>query len=357
MVKYIVFELTGKCNLECRYCYNSKYAAEEVREEELSYKKVIECLEQAKELGFEIVAFSGGEPFLRDDFTKIIKNSPLPFSILTNGEVIGKREIDKLKKTKNLRELRFSLDGFQSHNKVRVNGDYQRVLENIDYSYSKEIKTSINTMMTKYNSDELLDLYQMIKEKYNNVMWRLDVPIISGRCKYNKENIILKKEKFFKKVKKIIEKYLEEDPNFHIIISDMFKGSLPEKGFYGHSMTEHPCDYALGSATIRPNGDVSFCPSLDINFGNVKDSSLKNILNNEKFVEFNKISIKDVDDCKDCKYLNICGTGCRADAYELEGDLHAKDPSACSHFKDFEDEILPILSKELQEDFKSKLKQ
>ncbi|MBU0471662.1 MAG: radical SAM protein [Nanoarchaeota archaeon] len=353
MVKYIVFEITGKCNLKCKYCYNSKYNTKEFQNTELSKEKVLEILNEAKNLGFELSAFSGGEPFIREDLMEIVEKSPLPVSILTNGELITEEQMKVLSKLKHIKELRFSLDGFDSHNKVRVNSDYKRVLEKIKIAKKLNIYTSINTLITSFNIDEIIKLYELIKNNFYGVMWRLDVPIISGRCVSNKDNLSVNKDKLFKKLKELILLYMKEKPKLKIIIADIFKSSLVTKGFYKHTLKEHPCDYALGSVTVRPNGDISFCPSLGIAFGNVKDKTLKEAMNGKEFKQFRKMKIEDVKPCQKCKYLYICGTGCRADAYTLDQDLEGKDPSACEHFHYFEKYIVPLLPENIQEQFDS----
>lgn len=357
MVRYIVFEATGRCNLKCKYCYNSKYNSKQISAKELSTHEIKSVLKEAKKLGFELAAFSGGEPFLRKDLMELVEESPLSTSILTNGELITKKQINKLKHIDHFKELRFSLDGFKSHDRIRINGNYQKVIDKIFFALSLKLNVSVNTMITKENISEILDLYKLVKENFPGIMWRLDVPILSGRCKSFMQEIVLDDEPLFKELKKLISLYIKEKPKFKMIISNIFKSNLVSTGFYKHTLTEHPCDYALGSLTVRPNGDVSFCPSLDLTFGNVNDSSLKKIMKNKDYLNFINIKIQDIKECEGCKYLYICGTGCRADAYQLGQGIKGKDSSACSHFHHFEKYILPILPKKLNKDFYSLLNQ
>ncbi|MBU0459782.1 MAG: radical SAM protein [Nanoarchaeota archaeon] len=356
MVKYIVFEITGKCNLRCKYCYNSKYNPTQITSEELSTSNIKKILNEAKKMGFELAAFSGGEPFLRKDLMDLVENSPIPVSILTNGEILTNRHIDKLKTFKHFKELRFSLDGFKSHDIVRKNSHYQTVIDRIIYALSLNLNVSVNTMITKDSISELPNLYELIKEKFSDIMWRLDVPIMAGRCVEMSKEVVLDDQDLFPELKKLIENYLKDKPKFRLIISNIFKSNLSKTGFYEHSLSEHPCDYALGSLTVRPNGDVSFCPSLGITFGNLKTSSIDEIMKNKQYLDFINMKIKDVAECKNCKYLLICGTGCRADAYHLTGNLKGKDSSACSHFKNFEEHIVPILPEGIKKQFGNLMK-
>jgi len=351
MVKYIIFEITGKCNLQCKYCYNAKYNSKKYFGEELSINKILKVLREAKKLGFELAAFSGGEPFLRNDLMQIIRNSPLPVSILTNGDLIKKEQIIELSKLKHFKELRFSLDGFEAHGRVRVNSKSDRVLSNIRCALAHGIHTSINTMITKFNIDELLELYALIKKNLSKITWRLDVPILSGRCKIFGRELFVENDVLFKRLKELIARYVREQPSFKIIISNIFNSSLVNHGFYEHSLNEHPCNYAIGSVTIRPNGDVSFCPSLNVVFGNVTKYSLGEIMHAKKYATFCSMQIKEIRACKRCKYLRVCGTGCRADAYLAGRGVRGKDTNSCSHFHYFEKYILPILPKQRKNEF------
>ncbi len=351
MVKYLVFEVTGKCNLRCKYCYNSRYAEEEQLKTELTTDRIKSILSEAEESGFGLVAFSGGEPFLRGDLMELIRFSPLPVSVLTNGDMITKAQIEELSRIDNFKELRFSLDGFKAHDSVRENSDHKRIIDNIQFARSLDINVSINTMITSYNLSELQTLYDLIDSSLRGIMWRLDVPLIMGRYRSFEKELAVQEGLLFEELKKLISRYSAERPDFRMIIANIFKSNLEESGFYEHSMTEHPCDYALGSLTVRSNGDVSFCPSLSLIFGNVQSSSLADIMRSDKYLEFTRLKIKNIEGCIDCNYLRICGTGCRADAYEDTGSITGKDESACVHFARFEKHILPILSENLNEQF------
>jgi len=58
-MKEVIIELTGKCNLDCSFCYNKN------KKSSLDTNKIFEILEQIKRDGIKAVRFTGGEPFLR----------------------------------------------------------------------------------------------------------------------------------------------------------------------------------------------------------------------------------------------------------------------------------------------------
>lgn len=86
------FELTARCNLQCRMCYvcepsDDKY----VLENERSAAEWIGLMEQARNAGMLYVLLTGGEVFVRPDFKDIyeeISRMGLQTTIYTNGTLI-----------------------------------------------------------------------------------------------------------------------------------------------------------------------------------------------------------------------------------------------------------------------------
>jgi radical SAM protein with 4Fe4S-binding SPASM domain len=81
--------------------------------------------------------------------------------------------------------------------------------------------------------------------------------------------------------------------------------------------------------SIKPNGDVVPCPLLDIKAGNVREMSLREILNSKVFVDLRNREVK--GKCGACNYKDICG-GCRVRAYLHSGDYLAEDPLCTEDF-------------------------
>ena len=61
--------ITGCCNLRCGHCY---IEAPSQKYKQLSFKECISVVEQAHDAGIKSFFITGGEPFIRNDFLKII---------------------------------------------------------------------------------------------------------------------------------------------------------------------------------------------------------------------------------------------------------------------------------------------
>ncbi len=62
--------------------------------------------------------------------------------------------------------------------------------------------------------------------------------------------------------------------------------------------------------SIDVTGQIKNCPSMAQSFGNIKNTSLENVVNNKEFKCFRNIKKDDIEVCKDCEYRYIC-SDCR----------------------------------------------
>jgi radical SAM protein with 4Fe4S-binding SPASM domain len=76
---------------------------------------------------------------------------------------------------------------------------------------------------------------------------------------------------------------------------------------------------------ISHTGQVQPCGYLEVNCGDIKETSLEEIWKNSKVFQ----SLRNFDryngKCGICEYRQVCG-GCRARAYEFTGDYLGEEP-------------------------------
>ncbi|KMQ65290.1 hypothetical protein ACM39_16540 [Chryseobacterium sp. FH2] len=63
--------------------------------------------------------------------------------------------------------------------------------------------------------------------------------------------------------------------------------------------------------SIDVNGNIKNCPSMSQSFGNIEDTTLKNVLNHSEFKKYWNLTKDCIEVCKDCEFRYIC-TDCRA---------------------------------------------
>ena len=354
-VESIHLEITGKCNLLCRYCYNSQFNDEQRFCDEMSTETIKKLIDEAREMGCKRFIFSGGEPFTRKDFWDIIEYcKDLKVDILSNSKLLTEASIERLSKMEQIHEIKVSLDGFSSHDFTRMGSDHADVIEKLALLKKYGVTVVVNTEVTKLSLPELIPLYEKLKELKID-RWRVDLPFILGRYKETYNEFKLPDfEEFIIVIKEILIDYLKEKPSFEMELFNIYKSELTPVNAIEFDYDSHPCAYRRGSFPMRPNGDMIFCPSMDVPMSNyVKEGSLKQAIDKKFEHKFYDLEICDIQECMDCRYINLCNAGCRVDALYYMGDYNNIDPICCNLMPLIEREIIPILPNDLRSFYES----
>lgn len=112
---------TRQCNLSCLHCYSS--SGPSVRAA-LDETLVIGVIREAAQLGYRVLAVSGGEPLLYTPLPSILRaahDCGMATTVTTNGMLLDKRRLAMIEPDADL--LAISLDGIpDSHNEMRGSG-------------------------------------------------------------------------------------------------------------------------------------------------------------------------------------------------------------------------------------------
>ncbi|MEF2967428.1 radical SAM protein [Paenibacillus sp. M1] len=344
-------EPTSLCNLRCRYCYYPDVV--DSGKSNLSLNQWFDVITNLYNNGCRDFSLSGGEfllyPFKNEMLDHLFKFNLNRIAIFTNG-TIQATEIDKYMKKDLKIEFRVSLDGLLSHSSVRKGSNYQRILSFIKWVKSYGCPVVINTIVTNENKHELMKLYDLLKGM-NIDKWFIDQPFFLGEMKNNKD-LEIAAEDYVLTVKNILVRYLNEKQTpFALDIYSLFNSNQLGSGYYVFGENSHPCNYQKKAMTIRSNGEVYFCPSLNIPFGNVGYDGIAETRDKIRLSEFSKILISKINGCDCCRYIKICGSGCRADALYDQLSIYEKDIRSCTIMKLYEELIVPILPFTLQNQF------
>ena len=95
------FDLTYRCNNNCRHCWLRISPADSERNRELSFEEIRRIVDEARTLGTRCWSISGGEPLLRPDFPEIfdyITAKALSYTLNTNGTLLTPKLAQLLKR-------------------------------------------------------------------------------------------------------------------------------------------------------------------------------------------------------------------------------------------------------------------
>ncbi len=123
---------TLRCNLFCKHCYSSSAPG---KKQGLPSGALINILEQAAPLGYNVVSLSGGEPFLYSELEELVTASrSLGYfnSVTTNGMLLRSQRAGRILRQLDL--VAVSVDGKQeAHDLMRgQQGAFAGMLEGLD---------------------------------------------------------------------------------------------------------------------------------------------------------------------------------------------------------------------------------
>lgn len=154
------FELTSRCNLQCRMCYicNSPNDSASISSE-LSAKEWVSLIEKARDAGMLYLLFTGGEVFIRQDFRTIYEEASmmgLNIVFYTNGTLITPDKAGWLGRIPPSR-AEVTLYGASNETYHRVCGNpqgFDEAIRGIDLLLSQGIALKIRTTVVKGNSGD-----------------------------------------------------------------------------------------------------------------------------------------------------------------------------------------------------------
>lgn len=326
----VSFETTTKCNLRCKHCYAD---ARKKRDNELALFEIKELIDQLAAMGVLSIIFSGGEPLMHPHIFEIMeyaRKKPLSVLLFTNGTLISKKVVKKLKKLQVYR-LNVSIDGPDAkiHDKFRgVKGAFKKTVNGIKLLKKAKIPVDASISITKYNYTEIPKILQLLMDLDidNFKMWPITY---SGRSK--KEDFFITCEEF--------RYVMEADRKFEI--EKLKKGK--EKFHYSTAISN--CGIGRGSLTVKSNGMVVPCPMFteEDSLGNIRDNTLTDIWNTAPFLKMvRSISVFKTEPCKTCEFAAVCKGGCIGDIYKRTGEFSCYDPYVCIGFEVCKDDFIPV---------------
>ncbi len=168
-IDYLRVSVTERCNLRCTYC-----RAEEgdcPKERELTADEFTRIVSVFADLGIKKVRLTGGEPLLRKDIMKIIKNISViegirDLSMTTNAQQLNGRA--RLLRSAGLNRVNISMDSLKPDRfKAMCGGNLDLVLKGIEESMDAGLTpVKINVVLVKgRNDDEVDDFIELTRDR------------------------------------------------------------------------------------------------------------------------------------------------------------------------------------------------
>ena len=328
-----VWEMTAACNLNCIHCHvPSTGMGEELDTEE--GKALLDQLAGVKE--FRMMAFTGGEPLMRDDLYQLLAYSQaLGFvnTIATNATLVDDHVARRLRAC-GVAIAAVSLDGDeQTHDMVRgCAGAFASAIRGMKALRRAGILLHINITAMEQNLEKVQSIMNDVERLGASIilMYQL-VPVGRGKGiegsaldKADNEHLIRFMAEAQARSRGILEPVAGPQYWAYLLRNAGIEGgpflSLARKVFHG-------CSAGRGFVYIKPDGEVLPCPFMPVSCGNIRRSAFSSIWSDSPVFQNLRLREEKLKgDCAECRYISLCG-GCRGRSLAAAGDYLAHDPS------------------------------
>jgi radical SAM protein with 4Fe4S-binding SPASM domain len=315
---YAVWETTLKCDLACRHCGSR---AGHARPDELTPAEALDLVRQMAELGVKEVTVIGGEAYLRDDWTDIIREIRkygMQATMTTGGRGMTQERAEAAARA-GLMSASVSLDGNEAtHDRLRgVRGSHVAAVGALGNLSRAGVPVSVNTQINRLSVPDLPDVLETLISAGAH-SWQIQFTVAMGRAA-DEPGVLLEPydlETVYPLIARLKHRCTEANvrlfPGNNIGYFGPFESLLRGGAPGGHSLS---CSAGRGTLGIEADGTIKGCPSLSTHGwagGNVREHSLKDIW--ERAEPLRYMRDRTVEDlwgfCRTCYYADECRAGC-----------------------------------------------
>ena len=163
------FELTARCNFNCKMCYVHLTAEEQQRRgRELTADEWLAIAQEARSRGMLFLLLTGGEPLIRKDFRYLLtelKKMGLLVSVNSNVSLIDRDWLDFFRHEPPFR-FNITLYGGSNATYERLCGRamFQEVVDNLRALKDAGIPVRLNVSVTPDNKDDVPEIFRLARE-------------------------------------------------------------------------------------------------------------------------------------------------------------------------------------------------
>jgi len=281
----ITIAITARCNLRCMGC---RYERDFMPGHVLSRDMVEDVLEDAGQVGFQVVRFYGGEPLLHSDLPHMVEacrqRGMKPY--LTTNAVLLDRKIDELH-VAGLRDITIGFYGVgESYEKyVQRSGVFQNVERGIATTREKfgdEMDMQLNWLLMRPTCT--LESFRKAHEFARRYRLRMQIDLIHYSLPYFQEG-----------PDRMLQFRPEDEPAIREVVDDLIRAKTENPGSINQTLEALRSipDWLLKGADMRipctayemvwigADGSVQLC-YVTYELGNLNETRLKDILQSRK---------------------------------------------------------------------------
>ena len=322
-----VWELTLRCDLACRHCSSR---AGRARPDELTTSEALDVVRQMADLGVLEVTLIGGEAYLHEGWTDIvraIRDRGMECTMVTGGRGLTP-ERARAARDAGMMSVSVSVDGLPpTHDALRgVAGSFDAALRAMENLAREGVQVSANTQIGRRNRRELAGVFEHVAGAGAH-SWQLQITVAGGRV-VDDPALLLEPYHLLE----VMPSVARLKPRADALDVRIWPGN--NLGYYGpfesllrgHSPLgrKGSCPAGRSVLGVEANGAVKGCPSLPSASyvgGNVRDDGLRDIWERAYPLRFTRDPRRGElwGYCAGCYYADDCLGGCSWTAHSLLG--------------------------------------
>jgi radical SAM protein with 4Fe4S-binding SPASM domain len=319
-------EITARCNNDCRHCYINLPAGDRTaKEREITLDDIEKIADEAVSMGCLWCLLSGGEPLIREDFSKIylcLKRKGLLVSVFTNAALVNEEHVELLRKYPP-RDVEVSVYGVTKETYERVTrkkGSYDAFMQGLNLLQDGGVKVRLKAMALRSNAYELTEIARFCRQRSKDY-FRFD-PFLHLRYDGDRtRNEEIKSERLSPEEIVAIERHDQE--RFGALERGCDKLIVEE---FTHLTCRHLFHCGTGNGSFSVSYDGVFRPCLSLYYPDctydLLDGTLsgawKNLIPRVRAMESSRQEF--LEGCHICPLVNLC-MWCPARAYLETGKM------------------------------------
>ena len=169
------FELTPRCNFDCKMCYIHNQDSNSMKSRELSTQQWKHIFDEAYDSGMMFATLTGGECLLRDDFKELylhLWNKRVMITVLTNGFLIDDAYVDFFSKYQpDMIQVTLYGSNEDGYRNVTGHTGFTRVTQNLKKMKEAGLNLHVIVTPSKYGADDYIDTIRYIRENGYKIRW------------------------------------------------------------------------------------------------------------------------------------------------------------------------------------------
>ncbi len=343
------WHITSKCDQRCKHCYIFNSRELSGGRKDLNFKDVVRTLESFMNCCTKLdvkpsIAFTGGDPLLREDFFSILDATnreanrkhfgEINIDVMGNPFHLNTESAKKLKDG-GVKRYQISIDGMRKkHDTIRMKGSFDKSLIAVDVLKRAGIKVHVMFTLSKFNVDDFFPLVRLLvaREVDAFAFARLVRPELMPINDYKKISFSPPEYRdFLLKTHNLYKELTDQGYKTKFPLKDhLWKLFLYEQKIFSPSIDSREdviysgCGLGIANFSILSDGTVYACRRFPSPIGKVPEEELIDIFMDSAQLNYYR-QIKNLVKCRKCELLSYC-RGCGAVAYGYSGSFFDPDP-------------------------------